>query len=70
MYNFDSLRIFTNLYGVRPSVCYPGYVVYTIHAESDRSCLKLIHCISFIQVLDNHYHSPCLIYEENFSTAP
>ena len=31
MYNFDSLRIFTNLYGVRPSVCYPGYIVYTIY---------------------------------------
>ena len=31
MYNIDSLQIFTDLYGVRPSVCYPGYVVYIIY---------------------------------------
>ena len=31
MYNIDSLRIFSNLYGVRPSVCYAGYVIYTIY---------------------------------------
>ena len=62
MYNIDSLRFFTDFYGVRPSVCYPGYVVYTIYGYMQlqthiyRYTYTHIHMHQLIIILQESYH--------------